>query len=707
MKRFLLIIVLPLTIILSGFANILPSRTELNLDGKWSFIPFEMGKTTIDVPDYWDAKPGFVSTDQAIYEREITIPATKEWENKIFKLEFEGVNFIADVYVNNKLITSHIGGWIPFSVDITEYVKPGIPFSLKVNVKGGSHQPIVDEKGAPQWPVGFTGQKQRWGIIFDVWLRAYGQVDIEDTYIQTSWRNKKIHIDYEVINNSLNEKKILVYGKVTPSINLKDVVFDLKSEQIILKPGEKRTISMEKVWDNPQLWSPDNPYLYYLQSEIVETDGISDIIVDKELRRFGFREVWISGNKLMFNGHRMTLMGTNLVQHSEFYDNQRYWYMTPETWNSTIDRLMELNIRTVRFHMQPAPKFILDIADERGLLVIDESTIYAREYILESNKNIYLENCKKWIEPWIKAARNHPSIVVWNAENEMGVGWLKWMTSAEMKSLGDEIRKFDLTRPVNYDGDADVGDQMVNLHYPEKYMENVKGSIYSWADKVNPDKPTGVGEFITHYGENGFDNQWWQGTWVRGMRYVNFSDIRPYRHDWALIRSDMDEKIQNLKNGFARVALFDKEYDNLGIDPLKNKNYPQLNSGDTVQRTLILYNDEFDDTIVSVEVIIKSSEIYQALYSYNGDRTPIATIVAHGSRTYCLPLGEHMDIPCSFQVPAIAEGFADYVDIEYITRKRGEVKFRETKRFSLRNTKFTGKASSVVKLGDMQLPEYH
>ena len=47
----------------------------------------------------------------------------------------------------------------------------------------------------------------------------------------------------------------------------------------------------------------------------------------------------------------------------------------PENWNQTIDRLFELNLRAVRFHMQPAPKYILDIADERGLLVMDESTM--------------------------------------------------------------------------------------------------------------------------------------------------------------------------------------------------------------------------------------------------------------------------------------------------------------------------------------------
>lgn len=683
----------------------LPERTEISLNGLWDFTPAGQAKTQIEVPDYWDTRPQFFTVKEAIYERIVTVPSDLQWSNKTIQLEFEGINFISDVYINNEKVTSHIGGWIPFTVDITKYAVPGKSFSLKVNVKGGCFDPIVDAKGAPQWPVGFVGQERRWGIVFDVWLRAYGKTHFNDIYVQTSYRNKKIRVEYEVKNETSETKKIQIRSQVQPVINEKSKELEWLSKAVILKPGEKQTIIIEKSWTNPTLWSPANPYLYYLQSEIIEP-ATAGLPIDKETTRFGFREIWISGNRLMFNGHPFTILGSNIVQHSEFHDNQRYWFLSPEAWNSTIDRLFELNIRTVRFHMQPAPKYMLDIADERGLLVIDESTIYAREYVLKSNKPVYIENSKKWIEPWIKGNRNHPAIILWNAENEMGVGWLRWMTSEEMKSLGDEIRKYDKTRPVNYDGDRDVGDAMVNYHYLETYTGSPKGSIYSWADSVFKDKPTGVGEFITHYGPQGEENQWWQGTWVRGMRYVNFADIRPYRHDWAILRGDMNDKILNLKNGYSPIALFDKEYDDLGIDPLIRKNFPILRCGDTLNRTLILYNDEFADTIIDVEVLIKSSDIYQALTNYTGERAPKQKIIAQGRKTYIVPLGQHFDIPYSIQVPKLAEGFVDRIDVEFIARKNGEVKFRETRSFNLRSMGFAGGSSNVVLLGDLRQPKY-
>lgn len=712
MKNFLLLFCCLFFLRLS-VAQPVPQRTELLLNGTWKFTPAGQQESTITVPDYWDSNAEFRRVREADYERQVVIPDNPEWKNKLLKLEFEGVNFIATVFVNNREVATHTGGWIPFSIDISDSAKPGETFVLRVHVKGGSFEPIVDAKGAPQWPVGLNGQMNQWGIIFDVWLRAYGRVGAEDAFIRTSYREKKLKVDYTIANKTEKDQKITVKGTVLPVSNLKNPAFLFSSEPLTLKAGETKVVTVEKPWVNPELWSPANPALYYLESVLIDKAGNE---LDKETRRFGFREVWTEKNRLMFNGHPFTILGTNMVQFSENFSNQRYYYMMPKNWNATIDRLFELNLNGVRFHMSPTPKYILDMADERGLLVIDESGIYARDYTRQSNKPEYMKNSKAWIEPWIKARRNHPSVVIWNAENEMGVGWLKWMTSEEMKSLGDEIRKFDTTRPVNYDGDQDVGDAMVNYHYPEGYTKSVdsilkvKSTLYAWADKVYPDKPTGVGEFITHYGVNGARNQWWMGTWVRGMRYTNFADIRPYRHDWAILRSDNTPQTENLRKSLSPVALFDLGYDNLGIDPLINKTYPTLASGDTTTRRLVLYNDAFADTLVSVEVVLKSSEFYQAVYNYNGDRAPKQVVVAQGAKDYAVPLGTHVDLNCTFVVPNALPGGGDYAELELIARKKGEVKFREVYRFQLRGsrqrTSLKGFDPEIILLSEPMAPKF-
>jgi hypothetical protein len=80
--------------------------------------------------------------------------------------------------------------------------------------------------------------------------------------------------------------------------------------------------------------------------------------------------------------------------------------------------------------------------------------------------------------------------------------------------------------------------------------------------------------------------------------------------------------------------------------------------------------------------------------------------VAKGQKTYIVGLGEHIDIPYSFVVPALYEGFIDRCDIEFIVRKKSEVKFRETKSFSLRNNSFKGETSPRIILSEAHVLEY-
>jgi hypothetical protein len=164
------------------------------------------------------------------------------------------------------------------------------------------------------------------------------------------------------------------------------------------------------------------------------------------------------------------------------------------------------------------------------------------------------------------------------------------------------------------------------------------------------------------------------------MRYTDFTDIRPYTLGWSWDLDLADPKVVNLKNSYAPVALFDKAYDDLGIDPIMNRNYPQLDEGAVVKRTLVLYNDEFVDTHVTVKIEIRS-----------GGKT-----YATGTRAFNLPLGEHMDIPYSFQVPHVG---GSLLEVILITRKKGSKRFEEVKKFNVREKGTSGTSSSEVTIG--------
>ena len=667
---------------LACYSQVPPLREQISLNGIWKFTTESGEQSNIAVPEFWDAAPGFTkkikreiinskgdkivrevtvpSTTTGIYERDIQIPSS--WKNKVIKIEFEGVNHIAEVYFNDKLLETHIGGWIPFKVDITELVKAGDVSKLKVVVKGGNHPPIVDENGYPQWPVGWYGQESRWGIIFDTWLRAYGTVYIEDAFIKTSWRKKKITVDYDLVNQTGKKQEIQLVSSIGDKKN-NETDLELSSNRIWLQPGEKRIVKVESPWKNPRLWNPETPDLYILTSRVISKSGQENKtnILDEEKRRFGFREIWIDGTELRLNGNRLNLRGTSINTHGQGYNSGRYKYISPDTWNHTIDRLQPMNIQCVRFHQQPPSARIIDIADERGLLIIEESPMYARDYILKSNNEVYFRNGLAWIKPWIKDRRNHPSIIMWSSENEIGRNWLKWFSDKQLKTIADSIHALDPTRLVIAEGDFDVGDDFYSVHYPEGVGKTVTGSIYSWDTLVSKTKPTGIGEFL--YGDTD-GKEWWHGTWSRGLRFINVAQIMPYTLDWCWATEQVSPVNENLRNSYAPVALFDKNYDDLGIDVLRNEKYPELKAGTTELRDLILYNDASSEETIQVEIRLES----------------MGKLLTNDFRNVELPLGEHLELQCEFYVPYTDSGLLDLV---LITRKNGKLTFQEHRKFKI------------------------
>ncbi len=639
-----------------------PMRQQVCLNGEW-----EIGGT---VPVYSGVK-----ADSVIYQRQVDVPA--DWQGKIIRLEFEKVNHIADIYINDRFIGDHIGGWIPFSFDLTPWVKPGTSFKLRMVVRDATHQPISDGQRHALWPIGaFNIDASHTGIVDNVWLRAYGQVHIEDVFIQTSFRQRRLKMDYTLKNETPQMMTFRIEAEVIRADN-GTVEKRLAAASMELPAGMTKIVPVNIRWDNPALWMPDNPNLYFLHSRLLLTIENRSEVLDEETRRFGFREIWIDGNQFVLNGMRVNLWGDSIPM-AWFTNPRAAQRLTPETWPQTVTMLMsELNYRVVRFHQSPAPTFTLETADELGLLIINESALYGRPFYKLSDKTIFMRNTlESWIGPWITANRNHPSIFMWSAMNEMNFGIDTLLTREQCLAVGDAIRTLDPTRPITYDGDGDLGDA-VNDHYPEGYetVEAVRnGSIYDWENLSynpaartipHPSKPTGFGEFLACPWVESIkpDVYWWHGTWVRGMRYLNFTDIRPFVMQWAWDDSQPAAK-QNIKNSFSPVALFDYDYDGLGIAPLMDDIYPSLEAGAAVQRHLVLYNDEYRDQSVAIEVCLQSG----------------GTIYATGTQTYDLPLGEHRDLTCSFWVPATG---GQVLEIVLTTRKGGVIKFSEVKKFTV------------------------
>jgi hypothetical protein len=140
-----------------------------------------------------------------------------------------------------------------------------------------------------------------------------------------------------------------------------------------------------------------------------------------------------------------------------------------------------------------------------------------------------------------------------------------------------------------------------------------------------------------------------------------------------------------LKNALAPVALFDKQYDDQGIAPYVGDGirfigrWPKVESGSALQRTLVLYNDEFQAERVTAEVLVKV-----------GSET-----CARGSLAIDVPLGEHRELNCEFEAPR-QPGKTMLLVLR--TLKNSQVRFEEERWFTLEGAVKSGSSSNVVKL---------
>ncbi len=659
----------------------------LYLNGIWDFTPEGLDKMSIQVPCFYvwqkivpntngsvsfgddENGPWKIIEDhpETLYKRNFNIP--QEMAGKRIFLHFEAVNYLAYVYINQELVGYHVGGLVPFELDITPYVNWSSSNQLEVAIKYWDAR-FIELWGtkSPYWPFGFYRNYWFLGIVNDVYLVARSPVYVDDVFVRTSVRNKKIFTTITVNNVDSLAHTVNVASHIeSPSIVIGE-------QQIEVPGGGSVTVDFEKQWQDPVLWSPRNPHLYNCVTNVYENQNL----IHGKTTHFGFREFWIEGTNFFLNGIRWNLRGDNLTIQSE----GEYWnYLVNDhaNWSTSLDSMLAMHINVVRFHEEPPPQWMIDLCDEKGMLVVAESHILSNYKLVFSYPENYLNNCRMWLKDWVKTNRNHPSIVVWSAENEMVYNNV--FTAEQIATFGDAIKEVDQTRPIMYEGDEDVSfhADIKSIHYPWGYYSAwPEGrSIYQLAEYVSSYKPTSFGEFNwkkSNLSET--DRVRLQCLKTRAGRYVGFDDVRPFRLDWAWHPDPgyssstysgwqpTAAEIQFLSNTMNPVAVFDKHYYEYATYP----SIPEFDEGVQLTRDLIIFNDEEENTQVEVQWRILVDE----------------ESVDSGNFLVNVNLGTFQEKQITFNAPYVSQN--KIFDLELSSWKNGVRKFSERYQFKTRNT---------------------
>lgn len=416
------------------------------------------------------------------YHRSIKLPRT--WKDHRILLHFGSVDWQTSVYLNGKMITEHKGGYDPFSIDITDELKPGSRQDLMVKVWDPTDLGRTDTINAPRQPSGKqrsvpygTEYSQVSGIWKTVWIEPVPAARIENYNVVTD-------IDREVAI-------VKVHCTGTNDLYSVSAEATVTSNEIFRTTGKAGTILTLEI-PYPSLWWPDSPFLYNLKLTLRKGDKT----VDEVNGYFGMRKISIGVDDQNFI--RILLNNTFVFQAGLL--DQGYWpdglYTAPTDSALRFDIALtkKLGFNVLRKHGKVEPDRWYYWCDKMGMLVWQDMTPkfpaagYGRNEIYTSQEDA--RQFELELKQMVEGLRNHPSIVMWIIFNET---WGQYDT----KRLTNWIRELDSTRLVNSASGCEnfgVGDIIDGHQYPgpapgpTKSWPSADPDEWQWEVKAMPDE---------------------------------------------------------------------------------------------------------------------------------------------------------------------------------------------------------------------------
>ena len=391
----------------------------MNLNGVWQYQPGNAGDalptnrkltSEICVPfPVESALSGVMEHHERLwYRRNFTVPAA--WKGKALVLNFGAVDYEAEVFVNGKSVGLHRGGYEPFSLDISPYLKSSGPQEIIVRVfdptdLGG--QPRGKQTTKP----GGIMYTPTTGIWQTVWLEPVAKTSIQSLHMVPD-------IDAGVVRVTVNVQNPT--PRTFAVVSIQDG--SRAVQNVVLKPNVETAIPVP----NAKLWSPDSPFLYNVNVQLQDAPNLRDaertlfgnsFPIDQVSSYFGMRKISV-GNvggvpKILLNNRFVFEIGP-LDQ--GFWPDGIYTAPTDEALRSDIATEKALGFNMVRKHIKVEPARWYYHADKLGILVWQDMP--SPNSYTDHPQPIDKPAFQKQLTQTITTHWNSPAIVMWVIFNE-------------------------------------------------------------------------------------------------------------------------------------------------------------------------------------------------------------------------------------------------------------------------------------------------
>ncbi|MCV9387301.1 glycoside hydrolase family 2 protein [Reichenbachiella ulvae] len=424
-----------------------PTVREANEANGWEDVVLPH---TWNAEDVMDQIPGY-RRDASWYRKSFKIE--KLADSRYF-LNFESSNIVTEVYVNGKKAGGHIGGYLSFEVELTDYLTEG-DNQIAVRVDNGYDRQIIPSQKSDFFIYG--------GINRDVWLVQTATSRIRGLKISTPVVSKQ---------SAKTEIEVQADGKVqdaTMRVRVYDPLAKLVFEKQQSAVNQRLSFELSK----PKLWHVDRPQLYTVKVELLQNGKV----IDQAQDRVGYRWFEFKQNGPFYlNGERLLLRGTHRHEESAGVGAA----MSNEMHRKDMAMIKEMGANFVRLGHYPQDPEVYKACDELGILVWDELP-WCRGGV---GDEVWKDNTRNLLTEMIQQNYNHPSIVFWSLGNE--IYWLpdfeggddEAAINAFLSELNDLAHQLDPSRMTSirkYYAGADIVDVFSPSIWSGWYSGTYKG----------------------------------------------------------------------------------------------------------------------------------------------------------------------------------------------------------------------------------------
>lgn len=520
-------------------------RQDILLNNDWNFrFSHQVQKGTevrVDLPHTWnaqDALSGKIDYKRGIGNYEKNLFIRPEWKGKRLFIRFEGVNNIADVFINRRHIGEHRGGYGAFIFEITGKVEYGKENSILVRVNNGEQLDIMPLVG----DFNFYG-----GIYRDVHLLItdetcispldYASPGVRLIQDSVSHRYAKVRAIVDLSNGSSGNQEV--------ELNVR-----LLDGQRVVKEGTKNVnLSGNEVMqqeltfeiDQPHLWNGrQDPFLYQAEVTLFRNGQM----VDRVTQPLGLRFYRIDPDKGFFlNGKHLPLQGVCRHQDRSEVGNA----LRPQHHEEDVALMLEMGVNAVRLAHYPQATYFYDLMDKNGIIVWAEIPFVGPGGYNDKgfvDLPAFRANGKEQLKELIRQHYNHPSICVWGVFNELtelGDNPVEYI-----KELNVLAHQEDPTRPTtsasNQMGDLNFITDAIAWNRYDGWYGGTPADLGKWLDRMHKDHPEiciaiseyGAGASIYHQQDSlvkTVPTSWWHPeNWQTYYHIENWKTIssRPY-----------------------------------------------------------------------------------------------------------------------------------------------------------------------------------